>query len=114
MALVLGIKNISVWEGVINSQDCSFNFLNRSIPIFPKEWIVLKPKDQRLIKVEVLFIDEILGLAIIEVQDKNTQSMMMLKLKFMQTLATSDIRNSGLDTIIFDPEEMIGILDLRS
>ena len=25
-----------------------------------------------------------------------------------------DITNSGLDTIIFDPEEVLGILDLRS
>ena len=43
--LVLGIKN--VFElGVINSQDCCFNFLNRSLPIFPKERIMLKPKEQ--------------------------------------------------------------------
>ena len=48
--LVLGIKNICELEGVINSRDCSFNFLNRSIPISPKEHIVLKPKKQRLIK----------------------------------------------------------------
>ena len=34
--LVLGIKNIFDLEGVINSQDCCFNFLNRSSPIFPK------------------------------------------------------------------------------
>ena len=32
----------------------------------------------------------------------------------MQNLATLDIMNSGLDTIIFDPKEMLGILDLRS
>ena len=28
--------------------------------------------------------------------------------------ATLDITNNGLDTIIFDPEEVLGILDLRS
>ena len=44
--------------------DCCFNFLNRSIPIFPKEHVVLKPKEQRLMKVEAPFIDEISGLAI--------------------------------------------------
>ena len=38
--LVLGIKNIFELEGVINSWNCCFNFLNRSIPIFPKECIV--------------------------------------------------------------------------
>ena len=68
--LVLGIKNIFELEGVINSHGCCFNFLNRSLPIFPKERVVLKPKEQRLIKVEAPFIDEISGLAIIEILDK--------------------------------------------
>ena len=39
---------------------------------------------------------------------------MMLKLKFVQNLATLDVTNSSLDMIIFDPKEMLGILDLRS
>ena len=37
----------------------------------------------------------------------------MLKLKFMQISATLDTTNNGLDTIIFGPEEVLGILDLR-
>ena len=61
--LVQGIKNIFELGGVINSQDCCFNFLSRSLLIFPKENIVLKPKEQTLIKVEALFIDKISGLA---------------------------------------------------
>ena len=40
--LVLGIKNIFELEGVINSQNCCFSFLNRSVPFFLKEYIVLK------------------------------------------------------------------------
>ena len=43
--LVLGIKNIFDLEVVVNSQDCCFKFLNKSLPIFPKEHIVLKPKE---------------------------------------------------------------------
>ena len=54
-------------EGVINSQDCCFKFLNRSLPIFPNECIVLKLKEQKLIKVKAPFIDEISGLAIIKI-----------------------------------------------
>ena len=41
------IKNIFELERVINSCDCCFKFLNRSLPIFPKEWVVLKLKDQK-------------------------------------------------------------------
>ena len=43
--LVLGIKNVFELEGVINSRDCCFNFLNRSLPIFPRECIMLKPRE---------------------------------------------------------------------
>ena len=43
--LAWGFKNIFELESVKNSWDCCFNLLNRSIPIFPKEHIVLKPKE---------------------------------------------------------------------
>ena len=88
--------------------------MNRSPPFFPKECIVLKPIEQKLIKVEALFIDEISGLAIIKVLGKITQNTMMLKLKFTQNLATLDAKNSSLGTVIFDPKDMLRILDLRS
>ena len=35
--LVLGIKNVFELEGVINSRDYCFKFLNRSVPIYPKK-----------------------------------------------------------------------------
>ena len=41
--VVLGMKNVFELEGFINSQGCCFNFLNRSLPIFPmSKDIVLK------------------------------------------------------------------------
>ena len=39
---------------------------------------------------------------------------MLIKLKFTCNAAVLDIVNNGIETIIFKPEEMIGILDLRS
>ena len=101
-------------EGVINSQDCSFKFLNRSLPIFPKGSIVLKPKEQKLIKVKAPFIDEISGLAIIKIIDGSTYSTRLIKLKFTHNAAMLDIVNNGTETIIFKPEEMLGIVYLRS
>ena len=81
--LVLGIKNVFKLEHIIKSQDCCFKFLNRSLPIFPKECIILKPKEQKLIKVTAPFLDEISGLAIIKILDRTTFRTMLLKLKFM-------------------------------
>ena len=99
--LVLGIKNIFELEGEINLWDCCFKFLNRSLPIFPKEQVVLKPKEQKLIKVEAPFIDEISGLAIIEILDGSAHSTMLIKLKLTCNAAILNIVNNGTETIIF-------------
>ena len=112
--LVLGIKDVFELEGVINSWDCCFKFLNRSLPIFPKESIILKPKEQKLIKVKAPFIDEISCLAIIKILDGSIYSTMLLQLKYTCNAAILDIVNNGMDTMIFKPEEMLGIVDLRS
>ena len=37
----------------------------------------------------------------------------MLKLKFTRHLALLDVTNSGLERVIFDPKEMVGISDIR-
>ena len=112
--LVLGIKNVFKLEGVINSRDCCFKFLNRSVPIFPEKEVILKPNEQKLIKVKAPFIDEISGMAIIKILDGGTYSTLLIKLKFMHNKAVLDIINKGKDTMIFKPEEMLGIIDLRS
>ena len=77
--IVLGIKNVFELEGVINSQECCFSFLNKPVPIFPKEKIIWKPREQKLVKVEAPFLDEISGLAIVKLLYKSTQSVIILK-----------------------------------
>ena len=60
------------------------------------------------------FIAEISGLAIIKILDGSTYSTMLIKLKFTHSVAILHIVNNGTETIIFKPEEMLGIVDLRS
>ena len=112
--LVLGIKNVFELEGVINSRDCCFKFLNRSVPIYPEKQIILKPNEQKLVKVKAPFMDEISGLAIIKIIDGGTYSTLLIKLKFTCNKAILDIKNKGKDTMILRLEEMIGIVDMRS
>ena len=50
--LVLGIKNIFELEGVIDSCDSCFSFLNRSNPFISKEKTKIKSKEQKLVMVE--------------------------------------------------------------
>ena len=112
--LVLGIKNVFKVEGVINSRDCRFEFLNRSVPIYPEKELILKPNEQKLVKVRAPFVDEISGLAIIKIIDGKTNSTLLIKLKFMCNKALLDIKNAGKDTMILNTKEMIGIVDIRS
>ena len=109
--LVLGINNVFELEGVINSRDCCFKFLNRSVPVFPEKEIILKAKEQKLIKVKAPFVDEISGTAIIKILVGGTYSTLLIKLKLMHNEAILDIVNNGKDTMIFKLEEMIGIID---
>ena len=67
--LVLGMKNMFELEDVIDTWDSSFKFLNTSIPFFSKErQVVLKPKERKFIKIEVPFVDEISGLAVVKMK----------------------------------------------
>ena len=75
--------------------------------------VILKPKEQKLIKVTALFIDEISGLALVKILDGGTHSTLLIKLKFTCNAAIIDMVNNGTETMIFIPEKMLGIVDLR-
>ena len=112
--MVLGIKNLFELEGVIESCESCFRFLSRSIPIFPREQVVVKPGEKKLIPIESPFVEEISGMAIVKIIDQGQKTLMMLKFKFIQNKAMLDITNNMRETLIFDKKTMIGILDLRS
>ena len=62
----------------------------------------MKPKDQKLVKVEAPFSDEISGLARVKLLDKSksTQSVMVLKVKLVQNMAILDMTNSSSENLI--------------
>ena len=68
--------------------------------------IILKPKEQKLIKVKALLIDEISGLAIVKILDGGTHSILLVKLKFTHNMTILDIANNGTETMIYRPQEM--------
>ena len=67
--LVMGMKNIFELEGVIDSRDSYFSFLNRSIPFFPVTTVEIAPKTQKMIIVEAPFIEELSGMAMVKILD---------------------------------------------
>ena len=61
--------------------------MNRSVPIYPEKEVILKPDEQKLVKVKAPFIDEISGLAIIKIIDGSTYTSLLVKLKFTHNKA---------------------------
>ena len=78
--LVSGIKNVFELEGVIDSHDSCFSFLNSSIPFFPKEKTEIPPKVQKMVVIEAPFVEELSGMAIVKVLDMNEHITNMTKL----------------------------------
>ena len=112
--LVLGMKNVFELEGVLDTRDSSFKFLNRSLPFYSKHQVVVKPKERKFIKIETPFVDEISGLDIVKMLDSKEQCMVVLKLKFVRNCVSLDVTNNTQETVIFEPKQILGILDLRS
>ena len=76
--------------------------------------VILKPDEHKLVKVKAPFVDKISGLAIIKIIDESTYTTLLEKLKFTHNKAVLDIKNTGKETMILRPKEMIGILGMRS
>ena len=112
--LVIGIKNLFKLEGVIDSRDSCINFLNRSIPFFPKEKVSVRPKEQKTLTLEAPFVVEILGLAITKMLDVKEQKTLTMKLNIIRNRALFKVTNNTHEMVTFDPKEILGIVDMRS
>ena len=99
--LVLGIKNLFELEGVIDSCDSCFSFLNRSIPFSPKENTAIPPNVQKMVVIEAPCVEELSGMAM-KVLDMNEHVTNMIKLKFIRNRATLKITNNMSETVTFD------------
>ena len=71
-----------------------------SIPFFPKTYVVLKPREQRCIKIDVLFKDVISGLAMIKLLDVKTDCTNMINAKFLGNTGYCDVTNNSSESLI--------------
>ena len=112
--LVIGIKNLFELEGIIDSWDSCIKFLNRSIPFFPKEEVMVKPGEQKVLTLEAPFMEEISGMAITKMLDTKEQKTLTMKLKIIINRAIFKVPNSTHEAVTFHPKEILGVIDLRS
>ena len=59
-------------------------------------------------------MEEISGMAITKMLDVKEQKTFTMKLKFIRNRATFKVTNSTQDTVTFDQNEMLGVIDLRT
>ena len=112
--LVIGMKNIFELEGVIDLRESYFSFLSRLIPFFSVTTVEIAPASQKMVTVEVLFVKEVSGMAMVKTLDIKEQTTNMIKLKFIWNKAVLKITNKTHKTITFDRTDMMGVVDLRS
>ena len=62
--LVFGFKNMVETEGMLNTRTGEFDFLGRSIPIFPKHDLDVKPGGKADLKVRIPFVEKLSGRAL--------------------------------------------------
>ena len=110
--LSLGVKNIFELEGIMNSRTCSFNFLNRSLPIFPLVHYRIKPGKMAYVKVRVPFVEKLSGIAIVKLLYKYHIGTMRVRIDHNQSIIK--IINNTDETIHYSPQLSMGIVDIRS
>ena len=111
--LVMGMKNIFELEGVIDSRESCFSFLSRSIPFFPVTTVEIAPASQKMVMVDIPFVEELSGMAMVKILDMKEQTTNLIKLKFIQNKAVLKIKNKTHKTITFGRTDMMGVVDLR-
>ena len=67
-----------------------------------------------MVVIEIPFIEELSGMAIVKILDMKEQATSMIKLKFIRNKAVLKITNKTHETVTFGQTEMIGVVDLRS
>ena len=62
MDLVFGFKNMTETEGMLNTRTGEYDFIGRSIPIFPQDDLDVPPEEKAYIKVKAPFCDKLSGM----------------------------------------------------
>ena len=66
-----------------------------------------------MVIVEAHFIEELLGMAMVNILDMKEQTTNMIKLKFIRNKAILKITNKTHEMVTFGRTEMMGIVDLK-
>ena len=112
MDLVFGFKNMVETEGMLNTRTGEYDFIGRSIPIFPQNDLDVRPGEKAYIKVKTPFCDKLSGMICAKFFSRDM--VYTLRVKFQDNQGIVQFRNGSNETAQLRKDKAVGILDLRS
>ena len=99
-------------EGMLNSRTGEYDFIGRSIPIFPQTDLDVPAGEKAHIKVRAPFCDKLSGM--IYTKFFGTDMVYTLRVKFQDNQGLVQFRNGSDEIAQLRKDKAVGILDLRS
>ena len=112
MDLVFGFKNMVETEGMLNTRTGEYDFIGRSIPIFPQNDLDVPAGEKAYIKVKASFCDKLSGMICAKFFSRDM--VYTLRVKFQDNQGIVLFRNDSNETAQLRKDKAVGILDLRS
>ena len=112
MDLVFGFKNMAETEGRLNTRTGEYDFIGRSIPVYPHNDLDVPVGQQVLIKIKAPFGEKLSGRIMTKMFGSEKAFTMEIRIENNQGCV--QLVNKGHETIKLRRTKAIGILDLRS
>ena len=112
MDLVFGFKNMVETEGMLDTRTGEYDFIGRSIPIFPQNDLDVPAEEKAYIKVKAPFCDKLS--CMIRTKFFHRDMVYTLRVKFQDNQGIVQFRNSSDELAQLRKDKAVGILDLRS
>ena len=115
MDLVFGFKNMTETEGMLNTRTGEYDFIGRSIPIFPQNDLDVPAGVKAYIKVKAPFCENCEKLfGMICTKFFGRDMVYILRVKFQDNQGVVQFRNDCNETAQLRRNKAVSILDLRS
>ena len=112
MDLVFGFKNMVEAEGMLNIRTGEYDFIGRSIPIFPQNDLDVPAGEKAYIKVKAPFCDKLSGMICTKFFGRDM--VYTLRVRFQDNQGVVQFRNGSDEIAQLRKDKAVGILDLRS
>ena len=112
MDLVFGFKNMAETEGRLNTRTGEYDFIGRSIPVYPQNDLDVPEGKQVLIKIKAPFGEKLSGRIITKMF--GSDKVFTMKIRIENNQGCVQFVNKSKDIIKLKESKAIGILDLRS